>query len=78
MLLKPVDSRKTEAPTPTLRPRSKGSSLLVEDGVDRPLLHMGLFAMSPGLIWEQIEAGVRVRAVLTAGEQVPVEHSQEP
>lgn len=45
--------------------------LLVEDGVDRPLLHMRLFAMSPGLIWEQIKAGVRVRAVLAAGEQVP-------
>lgn len=56
--------------------RLNGTLLLVEDRVDRPLLHMCLFAMSPGLIWEQIKAGIRVCAVLAAGEQVPAEHSE--
>lgn len=59
-----------------LRCRLNLSLLLVEDGVDRPLLHMCLLAMSPGLIWEQIKADVRVCAVLAAGEEVPVEHSE--
>lgn len=78
MLLNPLDRRNAGISTTNLRSRSIGSSLLVEGRVDRPPLHMGLFAMSPGLIWEQVKAGVRVCAVLTAGEQVPVEHSQEP
>lgn len=78
MLLNPLDGRNAGISTTNLRSRSIGSSLLVEDRVDRPLLHMGLFAMSPGLIWEQVKAGVRVCAVLAAGEQVPVEHSQKP
>ena len=50
--------------------------LLIEDRVDRPLLHLCLFAMSPGLIWQQIKADIRVCAVLTAGEEVPGEHSK--
>lgn len=37
---------------------------------------MRLFAMSPGLIWEQIKAGIRVRSILTAGKQVPAGHSE--
>lgn len=39
---------------------------------------MRLFAMSPGLIWEQIKAGIRVRSILAAGKQVPAGHSEGP
>lgn len=46
-------------------------SLVVEDGVERPLLHMGLLAVPPGLVGQQVQADVRVCAVFTAREQVP-------
>lgn len=46
-------------------------SLVVEDGVDRPLLHVGLLAVPPGLVGQQVQADVRVCAVFTAREQVP-------
>lgn len=46
--------------------------LVIEDRVDRPLLDMCLLAVSPRLVREQIQADIRVCAILTAGEQVPV------
>lgn len=48
-------------------------SLVVEDGVERPLLHLGLLAVPPGLVGQQVQADVRVCAVFTAREQVPAE-----
>lgn len=46
-------------------------SLVVEVGVDRPFLHVGLLAVPPGLVGQQVQADVRVGAVFTAREQVP-------
>lgn len=43
-------------------------SLLLEHGVDCPLLDVCLLAVSPGLVREQIHADVRVCAILTAWE----------
>lgn len=43
-------------------------SLVIEHGVDRPLLDVRLLAVSPGLVREQIHADVRVCAILTAWE----------
>lgn len=72
MLLNTLDSSNIDMWNKKVRCRlSTEILLLVEDGVDRPLPHVRLFAMSPGLIWEQIKAGVRVRTVLTAGEEIP-------
>lgn len=76
MLLNTLDSSNIGISNKNVWCRLNVTLLLVEDRVDRPLLHMCLFAMSPGLIWEQIKASIRVCAVLTAGEQIPVEHSE--
>lgn len=46
--------------------------LFIEDGIDHPLLDMRLLTMLPGLVGEEIQADIRVCAVLTAGQQVPV------
>lgn len=46
-------------------------SLVIEDGVDRPLLHVGLLPVPPGLVGQQVQADVRVCAIFVAREQVP-------
>lgn len=43
-------------------------SLVIEHGVDCPLLDVRLLAVSPGLVREQIHADVRVCAIFTAWE----------
>lgn len=48
------------------------SLLVIELRVDRPLLHVRLLAVPPGLVREQIQADVRVRAFVAAREKVPV------
>lgn len=53
-------------------------SLVVEDWVDHSLLHVGLFAMPPALIGQQVQADVRVCAIFAAWKQVPAgEHTSE-
>lgn len=48
------------------------SVLFIEDRISCPLLDMRLLTMLPGLVGEEIQADIRVCAVLTAGQQVPV------
>lgn len=76
MLLNTLDSSNMGISSKNSQCRFNLTSLLTEDRVDSALLDMCLLAMSPGLIGEQIKADIRVCTVLTAGEQVPVEHSE--
>lgn len=45
--------------------------LLIEDGIDRPLLDMCPLAVYPGLVREQIQADIRVCAIVAEAEYVP-------
>ena len=44
--------------------------LLIERGVDVPLLHLRPHAVPPGLVRQQVQADVGISAVLIARDQV--------